>query len=785
MKTAILLGLATVMAVCIGVEVDGASFAAIALFNRKGRDGGYDGPEPDFSLLENVPRPYFLTDAFGVILEHNDAALALANSMGTRISRGTKIRSVFGGQTNADALIYKSLRRASSDGASADTIELTHLSAVCEAEVEIARQANPRYYLWSIKIHEAAVEDIVEPQIPTDIENAPIGYFSATRDGKITEINAHMRKLAGLPDDIADSDLPKVADLFGPDARKLSPNIVSAEEKVEVTLQLNHANGEQVPVRVMQRILTEDAFEGVTQAFVTRLPRQGFQASSDDAKRLVRLLDDAPVALAVTDADGLVLEANDRLATMSGGAARVGAEIALAVRLDDRPDVVERLRNVAAGAAPDSPLDIKLTGEAGKEHEAQFHAHKIDTEAGELLLAYVMDVSAEKVIERQLAQADKMQSVGKLAGGIAHDVNNVLTAIRGHCDLLMLRHHEGDPDFDHLNQIRGQTERAATVISQLLAFSRRQTLRRQVTQLAETLDEMRLMLNPLITERITFRSRHARDLGYVRIDRSEFQRVIMNLAVNACDAMESGGSLLVTTKNIDPAQASEYKHEPLPPAHYVLVEVADTGGGISASDMESIFEPFFTTKGTGKGTGLGLSTVYGIIKQMEGFIFCESEVGKGTVFRVFLPRYFGALDVDQTPELEKREIPRDLSGTGHVLLVEDEDSVRSFAVRALQLRGYQVTAASGGGEAVEIVKEDPEAIDLIVSDVVMPEMTGPEMMREVKKIRPNMGFIFISGYAEDAFREEMMDDEEFHFLAKPFSLKDLAIKVKQAFQAED
>ncbi len=785
MKTAILLGFTILMVICIGIDGDNASLAAIALFNRKSRDNAYYDAAPDFSLLENVARPYFLTDAFGVIIEHNDAAHALAGALNVRVSRGTKIRTIFAGHSNADSLIYKGLRKAASDGASAETLDLTHLPNLREAEIEIARQANPRYYLWSIKLHDSSDEEFVESQVPTDIENAPIGYFSAARDGKILEMNARMRKMAGLTEDAVQDASLRVTDLFGQDATKLSPNIVAADESVEVTLQLHHSNGEQVPVRLMQRILTEDVLEGVTQVFVTRLPRQGFQASSDDAKRLVRLLDDAPVALAVTDADGLVLEANDRLATMSGGAARVGAEIALAVRLDDRPDVVERLRIVAEGAAPDRPLDIKLTGEAGKEHEAQFHAHKIDTEAGELLLAYVMDVSAEKVIERQLAQADKMQSVGKLAGGIAHDVNNVLTAIRGHCDLLMLRHHEGDPDFDHLNQIRGQTERAATVISQLLAFSRRQTLRRQVTQLSETLDEMRLMLNPLITERITFRSRHARDLGYVRIDRSEFQRVIMNLAVNACDAMESGGSLLVTTKNVDPAQASEYNHDPLPPAHYVLVEVADTGGGISASDMESIFEPFFTTKGTGKGTGLGLSTVYGIIKQMEGFIFCQSEVGVGTVFRVFLPRYFGSLEADQTPEVEKREVPRDLTGTGHVLLVEDEDSVRSFAVRALQLRGYKVTPASGGEEAVEIVKEDPDAIDLIVSDVVMPEMTGPEMMREVKKIRPNMSFIFISGYAEDAFREEMMDDEQFHFLAKPFSLKDLAVKVKQAFQAED
>jgi two-component system cell cycle sensor histidine kinase/response regulator CckA len=346
----------------------------------------------------------------------------------------------------------------------------------------------------------------------------------------------------------------------------------------------------------------------------------------------------------------------------------------------------------------------------------------------------------------------------------------------------MLRHHEGDPDFDSLYQIRGQTERVASTISHLLAFSRRQTMRRQVTQLSETLDEMRFMLNTYITERVTFRAHHDRDLGLVRIDRGEFGRVIMNLTVNACDAMKGGGTLTVTTRNVAPDEVASFGYDPIPKADFVLIEIGDTGSGISKADLGSIFEPFFTTKPTGKGTGLGLATVYGIIKQMEGYIYCVSELGKGTTFQIFLPRYFGAMEAEVDTTKTDAAVPRDLSGTGRVLLVEDEDSVRSFAVRALELRGYTVTQAASGQEALDVIEENPEAIDLIVSDVVMPEMTGPEMMRTVRAIRPEMKFIFISGYAEDAFREEMMDGEEFFFLAKPFSLKDLAVKVKKAFQ---
>lgn len=764
-----------------GHAPSGAALAGLALFMRPGRDR--QGPEtPDFTILENAPTAFFVTDALGVVVEHNGAARALAADIGTHVEAGAKMRTLLGNDASVDAGIYRAMRRAGTEGATQETFTVTLAGEPVDAHIEITRQRNPRYFLWSVAIA-PKTPDFEEPgTLPFDMSDAPVAYFSADADGTIVEINAVMRGLADLPAGDGDEAPVTLASLFGEDGHALAAADAREGETVEKLVTLLTPSGDRKPVRIIQKYCRFDHHEGVAQAFVVPCRKRPVSEAGDEVRRLVRLLDDAPVAVAVTDLDGLVLEANDRLATMSGGAARVGAEISLAVRYEDRPDVNERLKAVANGGAPSNPLDIKLTGEAGKEHEAQFHAHRIDTDKGEMLLTYVMDVSAEKVIERKLAQADKMQSVGQLAGGIAHDVNNVLTAIRGHCDLLMLRHHEGDPDFDHLYQIQGQTVRAASTISQLLAFSRRQTMRRQVTQLAETLDEMRFLLKPYITERITFRSHHARDLGLVRIDRSEFHRVIMNLAVNACDAMQGGGTLMVTTKNVAPEDVGSYGYDPIPKADWVMIEVSDTGTGISKADHQSIFEPFFTTKATGKGTGLGLATVYGIIKQMEGFIYCESELGKGTTFRIFLPRYHGAIEVEADTTKRDAATPRDLSGTGRVLLVEDEDSVRSFAVRALELRGYTVTAASSGQEAIEIVGENPEAIDLVVSDVVMPEMTGPEMMREVRKLRPEIGFIFISGYAEDAFREEMMDDEQFHFLAKPFSLKDLAVKVKKAFQ---
>lgn len=763
------------------VALDGISLAALAMFTRPGRDR-QAAEMPDFSILENAPTAFFMTDALGVVIEHNDAARALAVSLGGRLSGGSKMRTLLGNDAEADSAIYRAMRRAGTDSATYEVFGVTHTGEPADAQVEITRQHNPRYFLWSISVVPKAPA-LTEPELPGfDMSDAPIAYLCVDEEGRVVDINAMMRRIAGLRVEAAPDERIMLDELFDEVKQALLSSRLQESETFEERAALKVKGGKRRTVRLIAKACHFDHHDGVAQIFVIPSRNAPISETGAEVRRLVRLLDDAPVAVAVTDLDGLVLEANDRLASMSGGAARVGAEITLAVRLEDRPDVTERLRAIASGAAPSSPLDIKLTGEAGKEHEAQFHAHRIDTDKGEMLLTYVMDVSAEKVIERKLIQADKMQSVGQLAGGIAHDVNNVLTAIRGHCDLLMLRHHEGDPDFDSLYQIRGQTERAASTISHLLAFSRRQTMQRQVTQLAETLDEMRFMLNPFITERITFHSHHARDLGLVRIDRGEFQRVIMNLAVNACDAMQNGGTLTMKTRNLAPRDVPAFGYDPIPETDWVLIEITDSGTGISKSDLDSIFEPFFTTKPTGKGTGLGLSTVYGIIKQMEGFIYCESEVGKGTTFRIFLPRYFGPAEVEADTTKKDAVTPRDLSGTGRILLVEDEDSVRSFAVRALELRGYTVTAAASGQEAIEIVEENPGAIDLIVSDVVMPEMTGPEMMREVLKMRPEIRFIFISGYAEDAFREEMIGNEKFHFLAKPFSLKDLAVKVKKAFQ---
>ncbi len=777
--------LAAMLTVLVGLP-EGSEFAlgVAALFRSQNRQEASEDLVTGFSLLENSPKPYLATNELGVIRAANAAAVNIAGVLKVSCTKGAHIRSFFGADPEAEQKIYQAVRGATDQKSGSAEFWIKAHNLNLRAEVSSAGAADT--LLWAVEQIDSQPEAVAGMTGDFDLDAAPIGFFSADRGGKIASMNDTLAEWLGLEWPVAEGgSQPLLSDLFVDGARRLSPALAKEGETVTETATLRVIGGDARQVQVVQSLATAQDGEAITRSFVfPSPPKSDIHVGTSSGSRLLRFLDDAPVAVALTSADGIILEANDMLVERSGGAARVGAEVSVAVRREDRSEVMERIAAVVNGDTVPLPLELKLIGEDGEEHEARFHVHTISTDRGELLVNYLIDVTEMKQIEHQLAQVQKMHAVGQLAGGIAHDVNNVLTAIRGHCDLLMLRHHEGDPDFEYLNQIRSQTERAAEVISQLLAYSRRQTMRREITQLTDSLDDMKFMLSHLTSERVEFKVQHARDLGLVRIDRSEFQRVILNLVVNAGHAMPEGGELVMRTGNIESNDPIIDDYDVMNPGAYVQIEISDTGTGIAPENLQKIFEPFFTTKGQGQGTGLGLSTVYGIIKQMNGFIFCESEVGVGTTFRIFLPRFVGKVP-NEDPIVAKKaptSVPRDLTGTGCVLLVEDEDAVRSFAVRALELRGYKVLDAAGGEEALEIVMEDPDAIDLIVSDVIMPGMTGPEMMRKVREVRQDILFIFISGYAEDAFREEMLEDENFRFLPKPFSLNDLAVKVKEAFE---
>jgi two-component system cell cycle sensor histidine kinase/response regulator CckA len=485
----------------------------------------------------------------------------------------------------------------------------------------------------------------------------------------------------------------------------------------------------------------------------------------------------APLAMALTDAAGGIRAANaafDLLFARSGAAPQ--ARLADLVGAADAAAVAALLDGAQAGRT--APCDVVRGGEGGRS--ARLYAAPLG--GGEIALCAI-DTTEQKALEAQFAQSQKLQAVGHLAGGMAHDFNNLLTAIIGYCDLLLVRHRPSDPSFPDIMQIKQNANRAAGLVRQLLAYSRRQTLRPQVIELSDVIADTSELLRRLMGERIALEVEHGRGLWPVKVDLNQFEQVIVNLAVNARDAMPEGGTLRVRTRNVPADEVAAIGARDLPAGDYVLVEVEDTGTGIPPHIMDQIFEPFFTTKEVGKGTGLGLATVYGIVQQTGGTILASSVEGQGTTFRVLLPRHEGGSDAEATPAAEVEPRAADLTGQGTVLLVEDEDAVRAFASRALAGRGYDVLTAASGVEALEVMEGCGKRLDLVVSDVVMPEMDGPTLLKELRARDPRLKVVFISGYAEEAFARNLPPGEDFAFLPKPFSLKQLVAAVGEALKA--
>ncbi|HKJ74532.1 MAG TPA: response regulator, partial [Alphaproteobacteria bacterium] len=506
--------------------------------------------------------------------------------------------------------------------------------------------------------------------------------------------------------------------------------------------------------------------------------------------RFTRLFADAPVGIALIEKSGLIVEANRTFSQITGVPAAdiAGRNFGELLDDEDRAAAAEGLAVAFDVQAAPSVMDVTFRN--GQERVAQMIARGLDDDgAGEpAAIVYLLDVTEQKNLELRFAQSQKMDAVGQLAGGVAHDFNNLLTAIMGFTDLLLSRHGPGDPSFADIMQIQQNSKRATNLVRQLLAFSRQQTLHPKVLDVTDAIAELSHLLRRLLGATIELKVIHGRDLGYVKVDQGQLEQVITNLAVNARDAMTEGGTLTIRTANVSAAESIRLGHDLMPPADYVMIEVSDTGTGMPREVLGQIFEPFFTTKEVGKGTGLGLSTVYGIVKQTGGFIFPESELGKGTSFKLYLPVYveteaeYASAIADRKDGRAQEALPvKDLTGKAKVLLVEDEDAVRMFASRALQSKGYTVYEAESGVKALELLDGEGIDVDLIVSDVVMPQMDGPTLINRLRERDKQPKIIFISGYAEDAFRKNL-DAKNVNFLPKPFSLKQLAEKVKDVLE---
>ena len=529
-------------------------------------------------------------------------------------------------------------------------------------------------------------------------------------------------------------------------------------------LQIPFLEGDDVPMLVA---LLDEEDENETPAIGASITAH--------VRSLVSLM---PFGMALVGDDGRFLQMNDAFvrAALVDPASPPLYPGDLVVR-EDKAVVADAIRRFAGGATHSTDLAVRL-----KDHPDEPVALSIAGARGlgeASVLLSLKDNSEESRLKREVAQATKMQAVGQLAGGVAHDFNNILTAIIGHCDLMLMRHSPGDSDYDDIQQIKANSNRAASLTRQLLAFSRQQTLRPQVLQLPDVISEVSNLLKRLLGETVALTVKHGRNLGPVRADPGQLEQVVVNLAVNARDAMlakdpRGGGKLSINTFAVSAADVRKMGSDILPIADYIALEVADTGGGIPPDILPKIFEPFFTTKEVGKGTGLGLSTVYGIVKQSGGYIFADSKVGQGTVFTIYLPVHTAPAPAATkvVAPVAREEKPADLWGTGTILLVEDEDMVRAVAERALTRQGYTVLTAEHGEAALELIARCDKP-DLLISDVVMPLMDGPTMVRHVRARYPDLPILFMSGYAEEQLRKSI-DLDNVAFLAKPFSVQDLA-----------
>ena len=496
------------------------------------------------------------------------------------------------------------------------------------------------------------------------------------------------------------------------------------------------------------------------------------------SRRLHWLFDEAPVGIVILDTSGDVAECNRAFLKLLGlhRDAVLGRPLTERISKEDQGDVAAQLSKVVMGIMPAVHLEARMPGMGHHDLVVSLYASPMEDDEGEVsgLILHFIDTTEQKHLEVQFAQSQKMQAVGQLAGGVAHDFNNLLTAMIGFSDLLLERHDPGDPSFADIMQIKQNANRATNLVRQLLAFSRKQTLEPVLHDPTEALSELSNLLGRLIGETIELTMEHGNDLGLIRVDRGQFDQVIVNLAVNSRDAMPGGGTLSIHTSNVILDEPVHRGPEVMPSGVYVLIEVADTGAGIAREDIERVFEPFFSTKEVGEGTGLGLSTVYGIVRQTDGFIFVDSAPGEGAAFSIYLPRYEDTGPAAPAPEAKAEA---DLTGAGTVLLVEDEDAVRLFGARALRNKGYRVLEASNGEGALDVINGSSESIDLIISDIVMPGMDGRTLVQLVRHEIPNVKVILMSGYDEDMMAEG--SDPSIHFLAKPFSLKGLAVKVKE------
>jgi two-component system, cell cycle sensor histidine kinase and response regulator CckA len=771
----------------------------------------FAGREQDQPLLKSVVDGAFdgilITDHAGRVFYANSTYLDLIGATGINDVR--PIERVFIGDPDVSESIYRLLKAAREGRRLQEEVRIPGAAGEAGRWLRMRVRAlgdtrrDARMTVWSIadvtRERERQENVFQELQHAIDyLDHAPAGFFSVDAAGDIVYLNATLA--AWLDQDLAQvgAGSLRLGDIIAGEGAALLTmlNAAPGEVKTEVfDLDLRTRGGKPVPVRLFHKVaFGADGTPGPSRTLaLNRVRGEGSDPQRAAEVRFMRFFQNTPMAIATVDKTGRIGRSNARFAKTFEGLLRSDDRSILSVVIErDRPVLEAAIRQAAEGQRDIAPVEAALMGSA--ERWANFFVLAVDEEDRdvEAAIVYALETTAQRTLENRFQQQQKMESVGQLAGGIAHDFNNVLSAIMMATDFLLNSHKPTDPSFKDIMQIKQNANRAAALVRQLLAFSRKQTLRPQVLDLGEILSDLGMLLRRLIGEKVSLEIVHGRDLWPVKVDISQLEQVIVNLAVNARDAMPDGGKLTLRTANVSAQECDSFAFKGMPQADYVLVEVSDTGMGIPAEIIDKIFEPFFTTKEVGKGTGLGLSTVYGIVKQTGGFVYADSEPGR-TAFRIFLPRHVPgadevpALPVGDAPAIAgalaaadtmARAATADLTGEGTILLVEDEEGLRALNARGLASRGYTVLEAGNGLEAIDTLEKHGH-VDLVVSDVVMPEMDGPTLLKELRRRDPEVKIIFVSGYAEEAFSKNLPSQEQYAFLAKPFTLKQLVAEVKK------
>jgi len=762
------------------------------------------------AVVDSANEGILVTDARGHVLYANAAYLQLTAAAGPHDAR--PVERVFIGDPGVSEAVYRLLKAAREGRRGQEEVRIGAHKGEAGRWLRIRvrplgeGKRESRMTVWSLadvtrelERHENVFQEL--QQAIDYLDHAPAGFFSAEGNGNIAYLNATLANW--LDHDLAQvgSGGLRLEDVVAGEGAALLTTLaaVPGDVKTEILdIDLKTRSGRTVPARLFHKVaFGADGAPGPSRTLVLNRARgEGADPQRAAEVRFMRFFQNTPMAIAAVDREGRIARSNARFARMFHPAFKGEADrsILAVVAERDRAALEAAIHRAGEGQGEIAPVDAALNG-AG-ERFASFFVTAIDEEEErdqEAAIVYALETTQQRTLENQVNQQQKMETIGRLAGNIAHDFNNLLGAIMMATDFLLNAHRPTDPSFQDIMQIKQNANRAASLVRQLLAFSRKQTMRPVVLDLGEALSDLTVLLRRLIGENVTLDVPQVRDLWPVKADVHQFEQVVINLAVNARDAMPEGGTLTLRTSNVRADDDRLHGYKGMPVGEYVLVEVEDTGSGIVPEIMDKIFDPFYTTKDIGKGTGLGLSTVYGIVKQTGGFIYPHSVVGKGTIFRIFLPRYIPAADDVQAPQLPETTAPAiaiaaademhsaaaDLTGEGTILLVEDEEGLRALNARGLTSRGFTVIEAGNGVEALEELEKQGGRVDLVVSDVVMPEMDGPTLLKELKKRNPDIKIIFVSGYAEDAFDKSLPDHKQFNFLAKPFTLKQLVTVVKE------